>query len=214
MRTRSAHLERDLTSPAAVPPENDSRGPSLHRQAKPPATQAARPVTSREALLEHPGLGPQLETPDLLFRPLAITRHRTIAQALQYRRRVLFDIVIRRQIESPRHGLVVHRAEQRLDVLLEGHPFVNSGHRHLLEDTTSRADPPVGSPSSYATHVAILKGGQAAIRSELHLVAPRSNSGIDVVIGEIICPYQQCREPTKRVVVAFHELVNIGLIVR
>jgi hypothetical protein len=47
----------------------------------------------------------------------------------------------------------------------------------------------------------------------LHPVAPRSNSGIDVVTGEIIGPHQQSREPTERVVMAFHELVNIGLIV-
>jgi hypothetical protein len=91
--------------------------------------------------------------------------------------------------------------------------FVSSGHGYLLEDATSRADPPVAHRPREATDVATLYG-DAAIRSDLDLVAPRSNSGIDVVTGEIIGPYQQSRELTKRVVMAFHELVNIGPIVR
>jgi hypothetical protein len=43
--------------------------------------------------------------------------------------------------------------------------------------------------------------------------AARLDSGIGVVTGDIVSPHQQSREPTKGVVMAFHELVNIGLIV-
>jgi hypothetical protein len=71
---------------------------------------------------------------------------------------VLLDIVIRRQIESPRHGLVVHRAEQRLDSCLKVTRSSAVDTATSFEDATSRADPPVRSPSSYATDLAILYG--------------------------------------------------------
>jgi len=45
------------------------------------------------------------------------------------------------------------------------------------------------------------------------LLAPRFDSRVGVIACEIIGPHQQSREPTERVVMAFHELVNIGLIV-
>ena len=81
------------------------------------------PEETIERLLGHP-----LEQLELLLGPLAVTRHRTLAQALEDRRGVILHLVVGRQIERPSHGLKVRRAEQRLDVLLEAHPFVSGGH--------------------------------------------------------------------------------------
>jgi hypothetical protein len=63
----------------------------------------------------------------------ATRRHRASNRpaALEDRRGVLLDLVVRRQVERPSHGFVVHRAEQRLDVLLEAHPFVSGGQQRL-----------------------------------------------------------------------------------
>src|SRR5262245_23997377 len=88
-------------------------------------------VRATLALLVHPRLGPPLEAFHLLYRPLAVTRHRTVPQALENRRGVLLYLVVRRQVERPSHGLVVHRTEQRLDVLLEAHPFVSGRQQGL-----------------------------------------------------------------------------------
>jgi hypothetical protein len=98
------------------------------RRTDSPLRSCGSRAKSRAALLEHSGLGPPLETFNLLLRPFAVTGHGTVAQALEDRRGVLLDFVVRRQIESPGHGLVVHRTEQRLDVLLEAHPFTSGGH--------------------------------------------------------------------------------------
>src|SRR5262249_7580043 len=90
-------------------------------------------------LLEHSSLGPPLELLHLLLGPLAVTRHRTLAQALEDRGGVVLHLVVRREIESPSHGLVVHRSEQRLDVLPESHHLVSDRHPRHLPSTTQLA---------------------------------------------------------------------------
>jgi hypothetical protein len=67
-------------------------------------------------------------------------------------------------------------------------------------------------PRAVRLLVAPGSGPCASRLGPLRPVAPRSNSGIDVVTGEIIGPYQQSRESTERVGMASHELVDIGLV--
>ena len=88
-------------------------------------------MRAKLALLAHTRLGPPLEAFQLLYRPLAVTGHLTVPQALEDRRGVLLDLVVGRQVERPSHGLVVQRTEQRLDVLLEAHPFVRGRQQGL-----------------------------------------------------------------------------------
>jgi hypothetical protein len=76
-----------------------------------------------------------------------------------------------------------------------------------LGTTTSLLDPQPRQPLAVARPRPL---GRARSRESF---APRLDSGIDVVAGDVVSPHQQSREPTKQVVVAFHELVNIGLIV-
>src|SRR5215216_420237 len=76
-----------------------------------------------------------------------------------------------------------------------------------LRTTTSLSDPRPRQPLTVAWPRPL---GRACSRESF---PPRLDSGIDVVAGDIVSPHQQSREPTKRVVMAFHELVNIGLII-
>src|SRR5690348_3900066 len=111
---------------------NIATNPGVQRVLVVPDRLGARrgPMSQRHklALLVHASFGPPLEAFHLPLRPGAITGHRTIPQAFEDRGGVLLDLVVRRQVKRPSHGFVVHRTEQRLDVLLEAHPFFIGGH--------------------------------------------------------------------------------------